>query len=781
MTRYKPYSAICHLVLFLTMTPWLNAFQDVPAPADTKKPAQNTIDYTAVLTFREVMKSHSFALPEEKVKEVVLACLRKDTARPPKSMPTVEQLQGDLDLDFEAAWTEMIDAAAAGLDPNGKLNVAVRLRNFLVNNPQLRADAKEGHDSLLKNDIPKALERVKGTLVKEQQDQLIDALKGVASQDMPGQTRVCDSVVDRTPAINMLTTAVVEAIQLELRETLLVESFAALSEAADNVVSDGVTQLEEQLQVLEKQPAAVSRPAIQKEIESRLKKLADRQQAQRAGDPLRPSYGVFSRVNQDIPVKAGSWFDQRVADVGNRVFGEVASGERRIPSEHEEILRRLILANLPAHHQPSGSLRAVQSKIQEMTDGGQQWIVADLVKALQLSKTPDDQNYPEKSFHRDINGILTNKDSLGYVAWSNLQKVLQRRYETDLLSAVRKKIADELAREYAPELMNNSWSPTEAVFRSSPLPLQPDTLTNLRVWKNAPPQPKETVLQETWELWLNAAQEAFKVVQEALNGQQQVVEELRSGILDRISNEQERTLVEWVEEYSRDATDKWKKERQAPNDPRAKAATRYPDLLPTTTKLIEQIVKELLPLAEDEKAAKQPVAPKMKEEPPQQPVPEQPPQADSQPKAPEVFAPNAGQGSTGESEPQGKTDGSGESGEVGGQGKSDEEGNGKAEDKGAGESAGEEPKAGDGKGEGEDEGGGKKKKSKRNDGKDELASAAAPRMAPAERSLADLLFQIIFWILLILVLVMALGWYWHVRYLRQLLGQYRRAGPLNIR
>ena len=251
MTRYKPYSALCHLVLFLTMTPWLNAFQAAPAPADTKKPAQNTIDYTAVLTFREVMKSHSYALPEEKVKEVVLACLRKDTAQTPKSMPTVEQLQGDLDLDFEAAWTEMINAAAAGLDPNGKLNVAVRLRNFLVENPQLRAEAKEGHDSLLKNDIPKALERVKGTLVKEQQEQLIDALKSIVSTDMPGQQRVWDSMADRTQAINALTTAVVTKIQPELKETLIVESFTALSDAADIVVLDGVTQLEEQVQVLE--------------------------------------------------------------------------------------------------------------------------------------------------------------------------------------------------------------------------------------------------------------------------------------------------------------------------------------------------------------------------------------------------------------------------------------------------------------------------------------------------------------------------------------------------
>ena len=144
------------------------------------------------------------------------------------------------------------------------------------------------------------------------------------------------------------------------------------------MVSDGVAQLEEQLQILEKQPVAISPPAIRQDITIRLQKLADGQQAQRTGDPLRPSYGVFSRVNQAIPVKARSWFDQRVADVGNRVVGEVASGERRIPSEHEEGLRTLILANLPAHHQPPDSQRAAQDQIQEMIDGDRQWIVDDL-------------------------------------------------------------------------------------------------------------------------------------------------------------------------------------------------------------------------------------------------------------------------------------------------------------------------------------------------------------------------------------------------------------------
>ena len=241
-------------------------------------------------------------------------------------MPTVDQLQGDLDLDFEAAWTEMIKVAAAGLDPTGELGVANRLRKHLVDNPQLRSDTKKEYDDLLKNDLPKTLENVKSTLVDQQREQLIEALKNVVSSDMPGQQRVCDSMTDREPATKALTTEVVQRIPEELRATVLIESFAALSDEADKVVSDGVTQLEEQSQTLETKPDAISMPAIEKELEGRLKKAADGQRAQRTGEPLRPSYDVFTRVNEAVPAKTRNWFDQRVSDVGNRVWEKVAPG-----------------------------------------------------------------------------------------------------------------------------------------------------------------------------------------------------------------------------------------------------------------------------------------------------------------------------------------------------------------------------------------------------------------------------------------------------------------------
>ena len=133
-------------------------------------------------------------------------------------MPTVEQLQGDLDLDFEAAWTEMINTAAAGLDSNGKLNVANRLPT-ISRRQSSTAVRREGEarQPAGESTYPRLWRRVKEALVKEQQDQLIDALKEVVTKDMPGQQRCAAlAVADRKPA-KYLTTRWSEKHAAELR------------------------------------------------------------------------------------------------------------------------------------------------------------------------------------------------------------------------------------------------------------------------------------------------------------------------------------------------------------------------------------------------------------------------------------------------------------------------------------------------------------------------------------------------------------------------------------
>jgi hypothetical protein len=48
--------------------------------------------------------------------------------------------------------------------------------------------------------------------------------------------------------------------------------------------------------------------------------------------------------------------------------------------------------------------------------------------------------------------------------------------------------------------------------------------------------------------------------------------------------------------------------------------------------------------------------------------------------------------------------------------------------------------------------------------------------APVQSRFSDWFFRVAFFVLLLLVVLMALGWFWHVRYLRGLLAQRDRMG-----
>ena len=85
--------------------------------------------------------------------------------------------------------------------------------------------------------------------------------------------------------------------------------------------------------------------------------------------------------------------------------------------------------------------------------------------------------------------------------------------EQQILRDVRAQIRDEQAAQFAPLLFNKTWKPAEEHLSS--LPLNQAKLEQLRdVWSDGnPPQPKESVLEDTWELWQEAAKEALEVTQ----------------------------------------------------------------------------------------------------------------------------------------------------------------------------------------------------------------------------------------------------------------------------
>ncbi len=774
-------AAICWSMLVFTMACGSYALQGAPAPQSDATPSRKSLDYAAAAAFAKLMESRSYTLPADKVRDVVLGVLRNDSSQPPKHLPAAEQLQNQLDPNFDDAWTEMINQATAGLDPDGSLEVAKRLRASLVENPQWRNKAKAEHDDLLKNELPKALERLKGALVEEQKKQLIETLKSVVSTDLPGQEHVNGAALsgDQAPATKVLTDEVLGKLPKELLEIVIVESFEALSEAANNVVADGVAQLEQQLESLEKSPAAVSRPAIEKEIQNRLQKLADGQQASRAGDSLRPSYGIFARAQQEIPDKSQHWFDQQVARCGGLILEELALNKRHIPREDEQTLRQLILSDPARHHQLAESWQSVQPAIQEMVDRGQQWIVEELLKACRQSSSPEDREYPEERFRHDITEIVTAPDTRGHASWSRLQKVLLERYKTDVLKTVRDTIAAEQTRQYASLLADQKWTPTEDLLQI-PLPLADATLKQLPFWNSRPPLPENIVLREAWDVWLKSAQAALEVTHQAHDGQLQIVDSLEEGIRQEILKDPEPSLDKWVKQYSLRTTQLWREQGTT-------VAAKYPQLFSTTVDRIDQIVAKILPLVAQGRSEILLDEPEMKPEPqpqespdnnvPPQPTPEQPVPPAPQPEEPDSDPALDGPGSPDE---MGDSDKSYEKGgpHKSGDGEADD-----ADDRNNDEPGGEEEDGNEGQDEGEDDAAGDgdgEKNGSADDG--EAAESRDARRIPLDlsrRTLADWFFRIAFWVLLMLLLVMAVCWYLQVRYYKRLLAQYRRTLPLD--
>ena len=94
---------MCNRFIFAGCTVLFAAVE--ATPDDTQLAAKQL---AAIQNLRSSVAKHSYALPDDKIRELVLASLRRDEAKPPKQMPPAKALQDDLDVDFESTWNEMI-------------------------------------------------------------------------------------------------------------------------------------------------------------------------------------------------------------------------------------------------------------------------------------------------------------------------------------------------------------------------------------------------------------------------------------------------------------------------------------------------------------------------------------------------------------------------------------------------------------------------------------------------------------------------------------------------
>ncbi len=786
----------------LMLSTALSAQPPKNGPAGVAPGSQEWADYLATQSFVQNLKDHQYELPPERVREAVDSYLRSFEGPIPKQFPDIDQLQKDLALNFDDAWTKMIDqataAAANSEDPNVIRGIAQRLRKSLTETRVHLDNTKAKFDEIVKEEIPKTLESVKAALIQEQQAELADVLKQVVGPEMPGAERIAkasqfggsdpsEAPQHRKEAAEAIESEVMKQLPADLSDTLIEDSYKAFVDSANEVVADGESQFDEQSKELTKPPSAISPKGIEEELKSNLQKIAKRQAVERAKSPLRPAYGIFDQISQMVPDKAHTWFDSNVAAVGVDIMANLAP-EKLPPTDQEEI-RKEILRDVPAHHRLDESRTRLQPAIEEMTAGGQAWITEALLKKLQESKSPGDNPNDLNGFQKEVEAVIDQPNSASAKSWSNLHRALKNVYENQLLPAIRDQIADQQARQYAtPKFLSGEWTPTEGELDATPLPVNLESLRILPIWQTptGPPQRDEQVLEETWTKWTLAATAALEITRAARDSQLNMVDERKETFAGEIARGPAQTADEWVQEFKRTVLSDWRSKQP-------KLSKAYPDLFSLTIDRIKSIVDELLPSIDEQRSPDpavplpmtiepQPAAPSDESQPspnrsemtPPQETENTTPDAPREPDNSQREADSQDADKTGNGESAASKDGAGDD-QGAGEGKGEGEGEGGEGNGGpGGDSTGGE--GGDEEKESKDveaqEGHGKKTDPEAGDETQNgrLAAELAPQKTPA-----SLFYLIGFWLLLLIVVLMALGWFLHVRYLRRRLAQYEHA------
>ena len=216
-----------------------------------------------------------------------------------------------------------------------------------------------------------------------------------------------------------------------------------------------------------------------------------------------------------------------------------------------------------------------------MIGAKQQWIADDLVQALQKSTSSVDKSYAVDDLRRDVDGIVSARHAEPR-GLERVQEILQSRYESTMLPAIRQQIADEQARQLLPEeLMAKKWWPTDRICRTAN-GLCGRTRRGTH-GGSEPSEPEGAVLPGRPGTSGSRRQKPFEVAEEAELGQSTVVDTLESVIRKRIVDDRRRSADEWSLSTAILARRQWQ------NDP-SDAARTIPSCSIQLKRRIEAIV-----------------------------------------------------------------------------------------------------------------------------------------------------------------------------------------------
>ncbi len=567
-------------------------------------------DLAAFQALRTLVASRRHVLTDEQLEDIIGKYLKESGRRPPHEFPTATDLQELLDTDFEAFYKAMITKATSGLDPGGKLGLEDRLTKYLAQHKGTETAARSRYRKDLDNVLPANLAAARKAITDKQVDQLTDALKKYVASDKPTADDIETAFRDGSATVlaDEIKNEVLRQVGPELLEILLVDADEDLAKRVNDVVSDGILQLEEQLDVLEKKPQSHTLQGIKKELRAGLESLVEKQRPDQS-DPPRRHYGAFPAAVTAIDKEAKGHFGDLVAAAADQVLELVKNGSRELPEEHKKSLRQTILdagellggsagpKTKSAHHELGQSQDLLRPKIEGWAkEGRRQWTAQKLLeaalRAAEATPPKHDEAYSPQGFLDDIVGIsdsLKSEDSNVGKSWMALKDGLAERYSDTLLPEVRQDIAEEQAKHYSPALVNGKWRASEREIESLgrlPSRFGLDEVYTLNVWASKPSDTK-AVLNETWQQWTKSAKRELAIGDSALRGQEGVVNGLEDEMKTRIRDEPNRDVADWVSEYTSRVAKTWQ-------DGSSKAEEHYSELFIRTDRLIRLKVVELL-------------------------------------------------------------------------------------------------------------------------------------------------------------------------------------------
>jgi len=511
------------------LTPPAAAGQEARTETGIVDSALHAKDLAAFQALRKLVANRAYKLTEEQLTDLIKRNLDQRSSTPPHKAPTIEDLNGVLDEHFEVIFAAMLRKSVEGLDESRTRELQRRLEDFVEKHGKVRTEARQRYQTYRRGQLPDDLARATRRLVEDQVAQLHKGLVAYVAGGEPSTESIEKAFRshDKGPIVAAVRDGAIQTCDAQLRRLLLADAFERIQQEAERVVSNGVRQLESQLDVLDDEPKSQTHQGIVKELNARLTAVLHGQSERSKTDSLWGSYGVFPMAKTRLAEQSQRHFDRRIAAATDQVMREFSGGMWTVPDEHQSAIRREIEKDVGSHHRAADSRELLTPPIREMVQEHRRRIAQVMQAKTRQAPSQYDVDRPLELLQRDIDRHVNAAGTEAHESWRRLQDSLTAEYGQKIVPMVRGEIARDQVRRHAPSLARETWRPTEQSILERAGRFTRQHLQDLDVWSGGLPTEKQ-VLDETWQLWTNSAKALLREGSNALTAQWGLVEDLHA-------------------------------------------------------------------------------------------------------------------------------------------------------------------------------------------------------------------------------------------------------------